>query len=255
MTPDKHKAMLKKVTDLCDDAGIDMAKGGIQPNYFIAIRLSDPIIRSKVKIVQDAADERLKPALVPLKKLHLSLLAIRLKDEKEIEEVKKILQQMKSVLPNGAFTIKCKGLDYFRYPQKPSDRKKKLPGPPKKLRKVLYVKPFGEELGRLQRRIRDVVRDTFKGRDILPSDSDDEDKEWIPHIAVIRLKDKHTEVEEIPEKSFKPFLGWDFGEQQVSSLFLCSIGTTAEDGFYKTEAKIDFEPARADDEIDNLSPH
>lgn len=252
MTQDKHKDMLKKVTGLCDDAGIDMAKGGIKPNYFIAIRLSDPIIRSNVEIVQEAADERLKPALVPLKKLHLSLLAIRLKDEKEIEEVKKILQQMKSVLPNGAFTIKCKGLDYFRYPQKP-DRQKKLPDPPKMLRRVLYVKPFGEELRGLQRRIRDVVRDTFKGRDILPSDSDDE--EWIPHIAVIRLKGKNTEVEEIPEKSLKPFLGWDFGEQQVSSLFLCSIGTTAEDGFYKTEAKIDFEPARADDEIDNLSPH
>lgn len=248
MTPAEHKAKLKKLTGLCDNAGIDMAKRGIKPNYFIAIRLpEDSIISSNVKIVQKAADEKLKPDLVPLKKLHLSLLAIHLRDKKKIEEAKKILEQKKFPLPNGAFTIKCKGLDYFRYPQKSSDRKKQPPDRQKKLRKVLYVKTFGKELEEIQQFLRDI----FKGRSILLSDSDDEDEKWIPHIAVIRLRDTNKEVEEIPEESFETFIGWDFGEQQVSSLFLCSIGSTAEDDFYKTEAKIDFESARADDEIDD----
>lgn len=258
MTPDKHKAKLRKLTGLCDDDDIDMATARVikarmpKPSHFVAIRLSDPSIHSSVaENVHKAADERLKPAFASLKKLHLSLLYIHLKDQKQIEKAQKTLQQCKtkilSVLPSGAFTLKFKGLDYFYYPLKqPEDR-----APPKEVPRVLYVKPFGEEGIKILNDVAGVVTDTFERQGISSTDT----RKWKPHVTVINLnKTQDSEVEgvsEIPKGSLKDCINLDYGEQQVSNLYLCQIGTTADDGFYEVVEEIDFERARADDGIDN----
>ena len=101
------------------------------PTHFVAIPVSDTTdtgIHSRVQTVQKTVvshDETLKPALIPVETLHLTLLAIHLNlenEEREIEKADKILQQcrtkiLKDVLPSGAFTLKFKGLD-FRFPKK-----------------------------------------------------------------------------------------------------------------------------------------
>ena len=243
MTPDKHEAKLRKLTGLCDDDDIDMATKRVikarkpKPSHFVAIRLSDRSIHSSVEEnVHKAADERLKPDLVPVKKLHLSLLCIHLKDEEQIEKAKTTLQQciakIRSVLPSGAFTLKFKGLDYFL-----GSRKQ---------RRVLNVIPdkFGEGVESLKA-VASVVRAIFTENGFPPTDK----KEFQPHVAVIKLN--NDEDREIPKESFESSENSNYGQQQVSSLYLCQIGTTAEDGFYEVVERIDFERAQADDEIGN----
>ena len=246
MTPDKHNAKLRKLTGLCDDDNIDTATARVikarmpTPSHFVAIRLSDPCIRTSVEEnVHKAADERLKPAFASLKKLHLSLLYIHLKDQKQINKAKTTLQQCKtkilSVLPSGAFTLKFKGLDYFYYTQEDQT-------PPKKVPRVLYVKPFGEGGIKTLHDVARVVRNTFERQGIPSTDT----RKWTPHVTVINLNNtQNSEVEgvnEIPEGSFKDCINLDYGEQQVSNLYLCQIGTTPDDRFYDVEEKIDFEP-------------
>ena len=235
MTPDKHKAELRKLTGLCGDTDIDMANSeeGKDANYFIAIRVSDGRIRDKVRTVQNkvvSRYDRLKPFLIPLETLHLTLLVIHLEDE-EKAMASEILAQCrteirKSVLPSGGFTLKFKGLSYFPNPQK------------KRPPRVLYVKPFRKEgIESLLDKVRRVVKDTFKNRGIPPADRH---RDWIPHTAVIKLRENPSKGNEIPKESFENDIDSDFGEEQVSSLYLCPIGEKkAKDGFYKWEAKID----------------
>lgn len=222
-----------------------MAAAGEQANYFIAIFVSDPDIRSKVETVQKEVvshDKRLKHCLIPSEILHLTLLVIHLEKDKQeqIEKAKEILEQCRTILSSGPFTIKLKGLDYFLYNPEPSDpTTEKVP-------RVLYVKP-GENGNERLYKVAAVVRNTFTNKGIPSADP----RKWEPHIAVIKLGRNTSEVKEIPKKSFEEYIDWDFGEEQVSSLCLCEMGTKKDkDGFYKynCEKKIDF---KADDEFDN----
>ena len=249
MTPDKHNAKLRKLTGLCDDDNIDTATARVikarmpTTSHFVAIRLSDDSIHSSVaQNVHKAADEKLKPAFASLKELHLSLLYIHLKDQKQIKKAQTALQQCKtkiqSVLPSGAFTLKFKGLDYFYYPQEQLEDQ----APPKEVPRVLYVKPSGKEGIKILYDVAGVVKNTFESQGIHSTDT----RKWTPHVTVINLNNtQNSEVEgvsEIPQGSFKDCLNLDYGEQQVSNLCLCQIGTTADDGFYEVVEKIGFEP-------------
>lgn len=211
-----------------------MATAGEQANYFIAIFVSDRHIRSKVETVQNevvSRDEKLRPFLSPPEILHLTLFVMHLEEDKQIENAKKILEQCRTVLPSGPFTIKFKGLGYFTYTPDPSDPTKKVP-------KVLFVKP-GEKGNERLYAVQAVVKDTFTKQGIPSADP----REWKPHIAIIKLGGKNPGVKEIPEKSFERCIDWDFGEEQVSSLCLCKMGMKRdEDGLYRYTCvkKIDF---------------
>lgn len=207
------------------------------PSHFVAIRLSDSSIRSSVvENVHQAADERLEARdFVSLKKLHLSLLGIHLRDE-QIEEARTTLREcianIVSVLPSGAFTLEFKGLRYFVGSRNQP--------------RVLNVIPheFGEGIDSLMA-VAFGVRDTFTRNGFPPTDR----REFQPHVAVIKLNDE--EDREIPRDSFENCINLNYGRQQVSSLYLCQIGTTAKDDFYQVVERIDFEQAQADDEIGN----
>lgn len=233
---------MAKARENTDDSST--SKGRMDPNYFIAIRLSDSI-HSGVKTVQKKVlsyEKRLEAAFLDVETLHLTLLTIHLKDE-QIEKAKEILQQCrteirKSVLPSGTFTLKFKGVD-FRFPECENP-----------YARLLYVKPSGKEGIEKLEKMHDVVRDTFTSQGIPRTDPD---RKFHPHVTVINLNTekasnlKKKGISKIPEESFSTYGELEFGEEQVSSLHLCSVGPEmAQDGFYNCVAKIDFE---TDDEI------
>ena len=215
--------------------------------HFVAIPFSDTTgIHSRVQTVQDKVVSQdkfkiLKPALIPVETLHLTLLAIHLNFENEVREIEKadkILQQcrtkiLKDVLPSGAFTLKFKDLD-FRFPE----------GDKPWLR---YVKPFGEEGIQKLEKVYDEVRKTFTEGGFPPTDPD---REFYPHVTVINLNNdrdffEKKGISKIPEESFSTCgaLDLDFGEEQVSSLCLYEMGMKkAKDGRfrYNCVAKTDF---------------
>ena len=213
--------------------------------HFVAIPVSNKGLLSHVqtvqkKVVSREEFKRLKPALIPVKTLHLTLLAIHLNSEnkkREIEKADKILQQcrtkiLKDVLPSGAFTLKFKDLD-FTFPERDKPW-------------LRYMKPFGEEGIQKLEKVYDEVRKTFTERGFPPTDPK---RKFHPHVTIINLNNDRNLQKEgisiIPEESFstceEPDL--DFGEEQVRSLHLYEMGwKEAEDGslFYNCVAKTDF---------------
>ena len=248
----KHKAKLwkrnkrkrkRQLSGLSDDDDVDIAAVDmkdspsklkkkpkrIMPNYFIAIRVSNPVIHSGVKIVQDSVvshDEKLMPALIPLATLHLTLLVLHLEDEEKIQKATEVLHQCRTslepVLLNSALTLNFAGLDNFRH-------------------QVLFVKLCGEEgIVRLNT-VANVVRDTFAKEGIPSTDS----REFSPHLTVMKLtrspKLRKRGIKKIPLESYATWTDFDFGEERVSSLHLCSMNKKEEDGFYKCVTTIKFE--------------
>ena len=252
VTKGKHKAKLwkrnkrkrkRQLSGFSDDDDVDMAAVDmkdspsklkkkpkrIMPNYFIAIRVSNPVIHSGVKIVQDSVvshDEKLMPALIPLATLHLTLLVLHLEDEEKIQKATEVLHQCRTslepVLLNSALTLNFAGLDNFRH-------------------QVLFVKLCGEEgIVRLNT-VANVVRDTFAKEGIPSTDS----RDFSPHLTVMKLtrspKLRKRGIRKIPLESYATWTDFDFGEERVTSLHLCSMNKKEEDGFYKCVTTIKFE--------------
>ena len=218
----KHKAKLwkrnkrkrkRQLSGLSDDDDIDIATVSMKdsssklrkkpkrivPNYFIAIRVSNPVIHSGVKIVQDSIvshDENLKPALIPLATLHLTLLVLHLEDEEKIQKATEVLHQCRTslepVLLNSALTLNFAGLDNFRH-------------------QVLFVKLCGEERIVRLNTVANVVRDTFAKEGIPSTDS----REFSPHLTVMKLtrspKLRKRGIRKIPSESYATWTDFDFG--------------------------------------------
>lgn len=248
----KHKAKLwkrnkrkrkRQFSGLSDDDDIDIAAVDMKdspsklkkkpkriiPNYFIAIRVSNPLIHSGVKIVQDSIvshDEKLKLALIPLATLHLTLLVVHLEDEEKIQKATEVLHQCRTslepVMLNSALTLNFAGLNHFHH-------------------QVLFVKLCGEEgIVRLNT-VANVVRDMFAKEGIPSTDS----REFSPHLTIMKLtrspKLRKKGIRKIPLESYATWTDFDFGEERVSSLHLCSMNKKEEDGFYKCVTTVKFE--------------
>ena len=208
---------------------------GIKPNYFLAIRVSNPQIHSAIKIVQDSItthNEKLTPALIPLATLHLTLMVIHLENDEQIQRAKEVLNQCKisldPILRNSALTITFSGLDHFDH-------------------RVVYAKLCGGEEMEVLKSVVNIVRETFTKEGIPSTDP----REFNPHLTVMKLlhnprvRRKGIKlIKEIPEESYASWVDMNFGEEPVNALHLCSMNKKKEaDGFYKCEATVTFNDA------------
>lgn len=239
----KRKLQLNALSDDDDDTDIPsgskddglLPKGKkkpkkIMPNFFLAIRVSNPQIHSAIKIVQDSIttyNEKLTPALIPLATLHLTLMVIHLENDEQIQKAKEVLNQCKisldPILQNSALTITFSGLDHFNH-------------------HVLYIKALGGE--EVLKSVVNIVRETFTKEGIPSTDR----REFSPHLTVMKLSRKpmlrRKGIKKIPEESYVSWVDMSFGEESVNSLHLCSMNKKKEkDGFYKCEATVTFNDA------------
>lgn len=201
----------------------------IVPNYFVAIRVSNPHIHSGVKIVQDsivAQNEKIKPALIPLATLHLTLLVVHLDDDKQIQKAIDILHGCRSslepILLNSALRLNFSGLDQFRH-------------------QLLFVKVDGEEEIATLKSVADIIRETFAKEGIPSTDS----RDFNPHLTVMKLtrspKLRKKGIRKIPAESYSSWIDLSFGEEPVRALHLCSMNAKDKDGFYKCVTSLRFE--------------
>ena len=241
----KRKLQLNALSDDDDETDITSASSSkddgllpkgkkkpkkIMPNYFLAIRVSNPQIHSAIKIVQDSItthNEKLTPALIPLATLHLTLMVIHLENDEQIQKAAEVLNQCKisldPILQNNALTMTFSGLDHFNH-------------------QVLYVKALrGEEV---LKSVVNIVRETFTKEGIPSTDH----REFSPHLTVMKLSRKPTlrrkGIKKIPEESYASWVDMSFGEETVDALHLCSMNKKKEkDGFYKCESTVTFSDA------------
>lgn len=243
----KRKRKAGGIDDCDDDDDGDKAVGGstslnnadtpslkkkpkkIVPNYFVAIRVSNPDIHAGVKIVQDSIvthNKRLKDALIPLETLHLTLLVVHLQDDEEIRKAAGIMNQcqtsLEPILRNGALTLTFSGLDHFGH-------------------QVLFVKLGGKEELVLLNSVVNIIRETFEKEGIPSTDS----RDFIPHLTVVKLsrspKLRKKGVKKIPVEGYTNWVNFKFGEDSVNALYLCSMNDKKdEEGFYKSVASLHF---------------
>ena len=241
----KRKLQLNTLSDDDDDTDITSASGNkdngllpkgkkkpkkITPNYFLAIRVSNPQIHSAIKIVQDSIttnNEKLTPALIPLATLHLTLMVIHLENDEQIQKATEVLNQCKisldPVLRNSSLTMTFSGLDHFNH-------------------QVLYAKALGGE--EVLKSVVNIVRETFTKEGIPSTDP----REFSPHLTVMKLSRnprlRRKGIKKIPEESYASWVDMSFGEESVNALHLCSMNKKKEkDGFYKCEATVTFKDA------------
>lgn len=207
----------------------------IMPNYFLAIRVSNPQIHSGVKIIQDSItmhNERLTPALIPLATLHLTLMVMHLENAEQIQKATEVLNQCRTslepILRNSALKLTFLGLGHFQH-------------------QVLYVKLFGEQQMKVLESVVNIVRETFTKEGIPSTDS----REFSPHLTVMKLSRspnmRKNGIKKIPEESYANWVDMSFGEEPVNALHLCAMNKKKEkDGFYKCIATLTFDDAASE---------
>ena len=198
------------------------------PNYFVAIRVSNPEIHSGIKMVQDsivAHNEKLKPTLIPLATLHLTLMVMHLEGDEQIQKAGEILacckENVMPILDNSSLTLRFSGLDHFRH-------------------QVLYSNVSNQEEITILKEVANVVRETFAKGEIPSTDS----RDFEPHLTVMKLSRKpglrKKGIKNIPMESYSNLIDTNFGEEDVNALHLCSMNQKDKDGFYKCVGTVTF---------------
>ena len=193
----------------------------LAPNYFIAVRVSNPEIHASLTNAQKAIvehDLKLKPALVPLGTLHLTLMVMYLQNKDEIEKAKSVLHGCKDdimpLLYEQQLTMNFTGLDHFG-------------------NEVLYSKVADQDQVNLLKSVAAAVRERFAKAGIYSTD----DREFQPHLTVMKLsrnpKLRKKGIKKIPKESYSEFIDEHFGVENACALHLCSmVHKKTEDGFY-----------------------
>lgn len=191
------------------------------PNYFIAIRVSNPSIHSAFKVIQDsiiAKEPLLQPALIPLSTLHITLLVMHLEKDQlpKAIEVLHECQNCINQIVEDKNTMTFEGLDHFR-------------------NEVVFGKLIHEgEIAVLQQAA-DVIRNGYKACGL---ELDLDDKPFKPHLTLMKLskipfKKKKKKLRKIPEDVYSSWIDCELGVQHFTEVLLCSmIDKKQEDGFY-----------------------
>ena len=196
-----------------------------RPNHFVAIRISDPTIHRAIEGFQDTivkANAKLKPALIPLISLHITLAVVHL-DESAIKSaenaLKKCRDKMIEALKAINFSIIFNGIGNFS-------------------NEVVFAKVQEKEQIECLKAINSVVTETFEKEGISVTDK----KEYNPHLTLLKLSRKKSlrrnRIKKVEESIYTTWLDSYFGEELVKNIHICSMQAKEEDGFYKCVSTI-----------------
>lgn len=201
-----------------------------RPNHFIAIRVSDTAIHLSVKTFQDALlkeNEKLKPSLIPLISLHLTMAVMHL-DEATIKIAQEALEKCKDKINEALKLVNFKltfcGVGNFN-------------------NEIVFAKIKEKEQIECLKTINNVVAETFEEDGICLTDK----KEYNPHLTLLKLSRKKSlrknGIRKVEESVYDSLLDSYFGEESVTNVHLCSMqsGAKEKDGFYKCVSTITFD--------------
>jgi A-kinase anchor protein 7 len=199
-----------------------------RPNHFVAIRVSDPSIHLACEGFQDTVlkeNEKLKPALIPLISLHITL-GVMFLDETTIKIAQDSLEKCKDKISEALqavnFKLIFRGVGHFS-------------------NQILFAKLEEKEQIECLKTIHHVVMVAFEENGISLNDK----KEYNPHLTLLKLSRKSSlrknGIKKVEESAYDAWLDSYFGEEVVRNLYLCSMqGAKEEDGFYKCLSTMSF---------------
>lgn len=190
-----------------------------RPNYFVAVRVSNPAIHKSVKLIQDSVVnfyKLLQPALIPISSLHITLMVMHLQAE-EVEKAVEVLKSCESDfrdLFDDTLSMTFNDLAHFR-------------------NEVLFGKMNNEEELEKLKLLATVVRNNYEKNGFSSTD----DRPFTPHLTIMKLSrmqyKRKKKVKKIPPESYSSWLDCELGKETVSEVLLCSmIHEADEEGFY-----------------------
>ncbi|XP_035206279.1 A-kinase anchor protein 7-like isoform X2 [Stegodyphus dumicola] len=191
-----------------------------RPNYFVAVRISDPEICQAVKIVQEhilEADKKFESCMSLLPTLHVTLMVMRITDEgthkKALQALKKASQEHNNLMCKEPLCIEFKGLGHFN-------------------NRVLYAKITNNNAFDRLRYLGECVEKQFAAASIVSS----EKRGFAPHLTIAKLnfaKKKHRNMKKIHPSLYEAYKDIYFGCQAVESMQLLKMtGPKDATGYY-----------------------
>ena len=188
-----------------------------RPNHFVAIRVSDPAIHLAIKGFQDAVlkeNEKLKPALIPLISLHITMAVMHL-DETTIKIAQDALEKCKDEISRALQAV---------------DHKLIFSGVGNFNNQIVFAKLLEKQQIDCLKNINSVIKKAFEEDEICLTDK----KEYNPHLTLI--KKRSFRKDEI-KKIYESYLDKCFGEESVKKVHLYRMGPK-EDGSYECVSTI-----------------
>ena len=189
-----------------------------RPNHFVAIRVSDPAIHLAIKGFQDAVlkeNEKLKPALIPLLSLHITMAVMHL-DETTIKIAQDALEKCKDEISRALQAVNHKlifsGVGNFN-------------------NQIVFAKLLKKQQIDCLKNINSVIKKAFEEDEICLTDK----KEYNPHLTLL-IEKRSFRKDEI-EKRYESYLDKYFGEESVKKVHLYRMGPK-EDGSYECVSTI-----------------
>lgn len=210
--------------ELCDDGYDKYWRNKERPNYFLAVRITDPDVAQTTEGIQDTILEhepRFESCCMPLHCLHMTLCTIGLDTPEQVEHCVSVLNRLKPELASMApknIPIILKGISHF-------------------FNRALYAKIEGaKELYEFV----DHIKLCFKNEGIEIRDN----HEFVPHMTIIKVTrpvGNSTGQKYIPPWLYSHKTDVDFGQQVLDNIYLCKMThERREDGFYVTPACLTF---------------
>ncbi|XP_028397793.1 A-kinase anchor protein 7-like [Dendronephthya gigantea] len=202
-----------------------------RPNHFVAIRVLDSKIHLAAKEFQETVlkeNEKLKPALIPLISLHITMAVMHL-DDPLIEIAKDSLEMCKEkineALADVNFRLTFCGVGNFN-------------------NQVVFAKIQEKEQIECLKTINSVITETFQKNGICLSNK----REYNPHLTLMKLSGMSSlgksGIRKVEEKVYASSVDSYFGNEIVRNVYLCCMhGDKEDDGFYKCLSTITFSKA------------
>ncbi|CAI9722474.1 leukocyte receptor cluster member 9-like [Octopus vulgaris] len=197
----------------CDD---EFCAKITQPNFFVALRITNEEILKKVAWMQEDILKN-KPTyfdcFIPPVCLHLTLCMLRLDHTHQIADATNLLKNLQEELSKTVADcdpIRIKNVYHFSH------------------RVVYGCIKIPEELTDLVQKLKCYFFEEKLLTDI--------NKNFVPHMTIMKLTrqvSKLTESNQIDPSIYEQYMNCDFGDQAVDNLYLCSTDKIRQDdGFY-----------------------
>jgi len=191
-----------------------------EPNYFLSIPVVGDEIKRKFSLLRDElvkSNPNVEDLILPETSLHLTLCTLRIDQNDEIENVKRILQNLASdskfLSDNFPISVRFQGVGEF-------------------FNKVMYISCQTDDQSKLEN-IKKIVLEKLKEEGISTAGNY---YDFTPHMTVFKIKNNNSSTSKASKNNFQKTVGelvskelwqkynnFEFGEMKVEELELCKM--------------------------------
>jgi len=193
----------------------------LRPNYFVAVKISNPEIHENLKKVQNHILEResnLKRNMIELKTLHITLMVMHIGDTethaRALNALRSVHQEYDKEMSDNPLELEFKGLGHFQ-------------------NRVVFAKLSADDSYERLCNLAKVVKKHFEANTVF---STDKRSTFTPHLTVAKIdfkKKQNRFIKKIDPELYKDYVNQHFGTQIIESIQLLSMTNPKnEEGYY-----------------------